>query len=337
MDNLPVPPAVLDAAIAWQLRGGEGARRPADTQALNDWLAAHPDHARAWRQLGEIHHQLSAAGGPSARTAVLRRTRAPARAVRAALGVALAVTCGAAMLNHFQPVSQLLADHHTGTGERRTIVLADQTVLHLNTRSAVDIAFNKDMREVRLRAGEVAVETSHANPAEQRPLVVVTEDGSLRALGTRFVVRRWARGESATSKDGGTEVTVLQSAVAARPARCAITPVELCTSERIVPNGQALRLHGGQMESITARTDADEWKDGMLVVDNQPLAEVVATLARHRPGHLGVDPAIAGLRVTGTLPLADTDQALLALTAAVPVDVAYITRWWVTLQPRMSK
>lgn len=65
--------------------------------------------------------------------------------------------------------------------------------------------------------------------------------------------------------------------------------------------------------------------------------DVVATLARHRPGHLGVDPAIAGLRVTGTLPLADTDQALLALTAAVPVDVAYTTRWWVMLQPRAAK
>ena len=34
--------------------------------------------------------------------------------------------------------------------------------------------------------------------------------------------------------------------------------------------------------------------------------EVVATLARHRPVH--------------------TDRALLALTAAVPVEVAYITR-----------
>jgi transmembrane sensor len=40
--------------------------------------------------------------------------------------------------------------------------------------------------------------------------------------------------------------------------------------------------------------------------------------------------------VTGTLPLADTDQALLALTAAVPVDVVWTTRWWVTLKPRAA-
>ena len=77
-------------------------------------------------------------------------------------------------------------------------------------------------------------------------------------------------------------------------------------------------------------------KDGMLVVNNQPLGEVVAMLARHRVGHLGVDPRVAGLRVTGTLPLADTDQALLALTAAVPVEVVWTTRWWVMLKPRAA-
>ncbi|MNT94542.1 fec operon regulator FecR [compost metagenome] len=59
-------------------------------------------------------------------------------------------------------------------------------------------------------------------------------------------------------------------------------------------------------------------------------------LARHRVGHLGVDPRVAGLRVTGTLPLADTDQALLALTAAVPVEVVWTTRWWVMLKPRAA-
>ncbi len=338
---LPVPPAVLDAAIAWQLRWGESACTPADTQALNDWLAAHPDHARAWRQLGEIHQQLWAVAGPSARVAVLRRTRAPAHGARTALGV-LAISCAVAMLNDFQPVGQLLADHRTATGERRTIVLPDQTVLHLNTRSAVDVVYSKDQRAIHLRTGEVAVETSHADPAEQRPLVVLTEDGSLRALGTRFVVRRWPLGHAPGSDgaQGGaaprTEVAVTQSAVAARPATCAVSASEPCAAERIVPTGQGARLANGRVDPWAAPPDVDAWKDGMLVVDNQPLDEVVATLARYRVGHLGVDPRVAGLRVTGALPLADTDQALMALTAAVPVDVVWTTRWWVTLKPRAA-
>ncbi|WP_311221503.1 MULTISPECIES: FecR domain-containing protein [unclassified Acidovorax] len=336
-DDRPVPPAVLNAAIAWQLQQGDGSATPASTQAFNDWLAAHPDHVRAWRQLGEIDRQLSAVGGRATRAAVLRRTRQPVPAAGALLGLVLVIACGGAVLNRFQPVGQLLADHRAGTGERRTIVLPDQTVLHLNTRSAVDIAFGKDLREVRLRAGEVAVETRHADAAEQRPFVVVTEDGSLRALGTRFVVRRWNPVDGAAGQGGVTDLTVTQSAVAARPATCAAAPTQPCAAERIVSAGQGARLQRGQIEAMAALPDADAWKDGMLVVDNQPLADVVAALARHRPGHLGVDPAVAGLRVTGTLPLADTDQALLALTAAVPVEVAYTTRWWVTLQPRAAK
>jgi len=157
VDDRPVSSAVLDAAIAWQLRQGEGLATPSDERALSDWLAAHRDHARAWRQLGDIDRQLGAVGGQAARAAVLRRTRSPIHVAGAVLGLALAVACGAAVLNRFQPVGDLLADHRTGTGERRTVVLPDQTVLHLNTRSAVDIAFGKDLREVRLRAGEVAV------------------------------------------------------------------------------------------------------------------------------------------------------------------------------------
>lgn len=344
-DDHPVPPAVLEAAIGWQLRQGEGDNSPADAQALADWLAAHPDHARAWRQLGDIDQHLArAAAGPGARAALLLppRQRRPARVAGAVLGLALAVACGVLVLDRYQPVGQLLADHRTATGERRTIVLPDQTVLHLNTRSAVDVVFSQDQRAIHLRAGEVAVETSHADPAERRPFVVLTEDGSLRALGTRFTVRRWPQAH-ATGTDGAqgrgapaTEVAVTQSAVAARPASCAAAASEPCAAERIVSAGQGARLEGGRVDPWAAPPDADAWKDGMLVVDNQPLGEVVAMLARHRVGHLGVDPRVAGLRVTGTLPLADTDQALLALTAAVPAEVVWTTRWWVMLKPRAA-
>ena len=34
-----------------------------------------------------------------------------------------------------------------------------------------------------------------------------------------------------------------------------------------------------------------------------------------------VDPAVAGLRISGTYPLADTDRALVAMARALPVRV----------------
>ncbi len=336
----PVPAEVLDAAIAWQLRLEDDP--PIDVaQAWREWLAAHADHMRAWRQIGQIGQQWGAlaqlAPGPAAKAALLGPKRGGRlRAAGTALGLAAATLLGLAVLDRFQPVDQLLADYRTGTGERRTIVLPDQTMLHLNTRSAVDLAFDENLRAVRLREGEIIVETRHADAQERRPFVVVTPDGSLRALGTVFTVRRLDGQDG--EEGGGTQLTVTQSAVAARPTGCAIAPTEPCAGERIVPEGQTARLRDSRVDTPEAAApDADAWKDGMLVVENQSLAEVVATLARHRPGRLAVDPRVAHLRVTGTLPLADTDQALLALTAAVPVEVAYATWWWVTLRPRVSE
>ena len=338
LDDAPVPARVLDEAIAWQLRmGNNGSDSGVDADALQHWLNAHPDHARAWRQLhllgAELDAGLAAARGPAARQALARSaaSRTPGkRRAAAVLALAVVAAVGWGVLGRYQPAAHLLADHRTGTGERRAVTLPDGSVLHLDTRSAVDVAFDATRRAVVLRAGQVAVETAHAS-AEQRPFVVLTGSGSLRALGTRFTVQTVEdEGQGAASR-----VTVTQSAVAARPAGCAADPAEPCAGERIVQSGQTALLHGGRVDlPEPAPPEPDAWKDGMLVVENQPLADVAAQLARYRPGRLAVDPRVAHLRVTGTLPLADTDQALLALTAAVPVEVAYVTRWWVTLEPR---
>ena len=328
----PVPDRVLDAAIAWQLRIGSGEADAADTIALRRWLERHPDHARAWRQLGEIDAQLAPARSAAVRASLVRRP-APRRWKPAASVLAIAAMVGlcAAALDRFQPLGTLTADLRTATGERRTVVLPDRTVLHLDTRSAVDLAFDAERRAIVLRRGTIAIETRHADATEQRPFVVPTPEGSLRALGTRFGVRRIDRDDV----DGATQLTVTQSAVAARPATCPADPATACAAERIVRQGETLQLRPDAVGvPMPARADVDAWTDGMLVVDNQTLAEVAAEIARYRPGRLDVDPRVAGLRVTGTLPLADTDKALLALTAALPVELASTTRWWTRIEPR---
>jgi transmembrane sensor len=329
--SLPVSAAVLDAAIGWQLRMGSGEAGARDAEGLRRWLDAHADHRRAWAQLGELDAQLAPARSEAVRSALVRRGAARRwKQSAGVLGLLAALLLGLGAVDRFEPLATLSADYRTGTGERLTVVLPDRSVLHLDTRSAVDLAFDGNRRAIVLRAGEIAIETAHGDAAEQRPFVVLTPEGSLRALGTRFVVRRLGDG-------AGTRLTVTQSAVAARPATCAADPAQACEGERIVQQGQSLELRAdGAGTPGPARPDTDAWKDGMLVVDDQPLAEVVAELARYRPGHLAVDPRVAGLRVTGTLPLDDTDKALLALTAAVPVELVGGTRWWQRIEPRQA-
>ena len=73
--------------------------------------------------------------------------------------------------------------------------------------------------------------------------------------------------------------------------------------------------------------------DGLLEVRNQALAEGLDALRAYRSGVLRVDPAVAGLRVSGLFRLDDSDQALDALARTLPIRVARRTDLWVSVGP----
>jgi transmembrane sensor len=312
-NSRPVSAQVLDAAIAWQLSLDSASAL--EREEFAKWHAAHEEHARAWRQLGMLDQRFSVASGP-ARSALLQSREGIRRRVRklgngmasvvAVLGMALFVS------ERYLPVEYWLADQRTATGEQRTIRLADGTLINLNTHSALDVRFDAKQRRVVLQEGEILIETGHGDP---RPFIVETRDGSMRALGTRFLVKR---------EDEGTRLSVLQSAVAAHP--------ESSAEERILHEGeQVLMRADGLGPNLAVNLGADAWTRGMLVVDNARLEDLVKEIGRYRPGHLGVTPEVADLRITGSFPLRDTDLALNALLPTLPVQIEQHTQWWVTV------
>lgn len=321
-EDAPVSPQVLEQAIDWQLRLGSGEAAPAEWRRLRQWLAADASHARAWAQLAALDAALLPAAEGSVRRLLVAPRRQRRRRAATALGV---VFCAGllALLPRQHPA--LFADHRTVAGERRSLTLPDRSALVLNSGTAIDVAFDARQRLIRLIAGEIHVETGHA-AGESRAFVVETGEGSFRALGTRFSVRRLA--------SGGTRVTVFESAVLARPATCSAAPATPCADERRLAAGRSLLMMDRPGEITAAAVAADAWTGGMFVAENLPLAVVVAELGRHRRGVLRVDPAVAALRVTGTFALDDTDLALDTLVAALPVRRQQLTRYWVTLAPR---
>ncbi|MCX4219194.1 MULTISPECIES: FecR family protein [Pseudomonas] len=309
----PVPAHVLDAAIAWQLTLDSST--PLEREEFAKWHAANEEHARAWRQLGMLDQRLSVANGP-ARSALLQSREGIRRRVRK-LGSGLAsvvAVIGLALFagERYLPLDYWLADQRTATGEQRTVRLADGTVLNLNTHSAVDVRFNEKQRLIVLQEGEILVETGHG---DARPFIVETAEGSMRALGTRFLVKR---------EDAGTRLSVLQSAVAAHP--------QSDPKEQILREGQQVLIRHNGLDSVLAlNPGADAWTRGMLVVDNARLEDLVHELGRYRRGHLGIAPDVADLRITGSFPLHDTDKALNALLPSLPVQIEQHTPWWVTV------
>ncbi len=318
---------VRKEAIAWYAQLCSGEATPADHEAWRRWHRAHAEHRRAWEKLEAMQATLQRVPGHIAASTL--RAAGAARTDRRRLlrGVALVASGGALGYLSWQVADggggwpALLADHRTGTGEQRSIDLADGSSLLLNTRSAVDVVFDGTRRLIRLREGELLAETArHRMPGshDARPFMVETAQGSILALGTRFTVR---------SEGGITRVTVLDDAVEVRAANA---------PER------ALRLQAGQQVDIgsdgvgvpqAADAASAAWAQGSLVVNDWTLQEVVAELARYRRGRLACDPAVANLKVSGAFPIHDTDRALSVIARSFPVRVASLTRYWVSLVP----
>ncbi|TWC16427.1 FecR family protein [Pseudomonas sp. SJZ085] len=314
----PVSVSVLDAAIAWQLSLDSGSDSAQEREAFARWHAADEEHARAWRQLSMLDQRFGVANGPAraallqSRVSIRRRIRKVGSSLASIVAViGLALFAG----ERYLPLGYWLADQRTATGEQRILRLADGTLINLNTHSALDVRFDDRQRRIVLQEGEILVETGHNDP---RPFIVETREGSLRALGTRFLVKR---------EDHGTHLSVLKSAVAAHP--------QATEQEQILHEGQQVLMHrDGLGPALALSPGADAWTRGMLVVDNARLEDLVQELGRYRRGYLGVEPKVADLRITGSFPLHDTDLALSALLPTLPVQIEHHTRWWVVVGPR---
>ncbi|MCA1323449.1 FecR domain-containing protein [Herbaspirillum sp. alder98] len=315
------PELVKKEAVRWYVHLCSGEASQADIQALQQWRDAHADNQQAWARFEAL--RLSFEGMPVkvAAGTLEVASRERRRALRGAIAVLAVGATGVASYQFYVSGAMTpaiwLADYRSRVGEQRRIMLADGSLLILNTDSAVDVVFDERQRLIRLHAGEILVETSShrgsAAGADARPLSVMTRDGQVRALGTRFTVRRF---------DDRSEVAVIDQAVE-------VTPQRSPGQRQVVTGGQRMAFNGERSFAVTSGEAQDDWTSGSLVVNDWRLGEVIAELARYRNGHMQCDPAVADIRVSGAFPVTDTDRALAVLVRSFPLRVTFLTRWWV--------
>lgn len=319
-DNAAIAPDVARAAAHWLTLMHSGEASAQDKIDCDHWRAADPEHERAWRRAETLQHQLGLLPTELGMAALNRRGE-ERRKVLKILSLLIAAPTAAYLL-HSQP--RWTSDYHTATGERKQVTLADGTRLALNTDSLVDIRFSAEQRLIRLRQGEILVDSGtdpDYSARHHRPLRVITAQGHLEALGTRFSVKSLER-------DIITHLSVFEGAVRITPA-----------------NGDTLVVQGGQQArfsraAISPLAIADEressWTNGLLLADDMRFGDFIAELARYRNGVLRCDERAAELRINGAFRLDNTDAIIRALPATLPVEVSYLTRYWVSISYRES-
>jgi len=318
-----LPEAVVHQVLEWLIGGWSGEVEGDYVSRLGAWRSADPRHEQAWQQVQQLDGRLAALPRRLASQSLRATERGISR--RNLLLSAAAITLAAGTLPavyRSSSVQTRLADLRTGRGEMREFTLADGTRITLNTASAVDVRFNESSRRLRLLKGEIHVASAPdplaGKAAPPRPLVVGTVDGEVRPVGTRFIVRR---------NGSDTAVSVLEGAVDISTTRGTDSVLRL-------PAGQGAVLSSGGIRRRSGSNAAADWLNGRLVVAQMPLDEFLAEVGRYRPGVLRCDADIAGLKVSGSFSVTDTDRTLRVLEQVLPVRIALVTPYWVSVTSR---
>lgn len=306
--------AVLHEAANWYLDLQEAPNNASVHAAHQCWLAAEAAHRQAWLRLEKLQSKIAILPAGLAKPA-LSASDSKRRESLKMLGLLLMTGSIASLTWRSTTLRSLRAEQRTATGEQRNVRLDDGSTLQLNSATALNVDYGKQLREICLLQGEILVQT--AADQQARPFIVHTKQGSIRALGTRFLVR--TEGERS-------HVQVLQHAVEIRTADS--------QQPRRVEAGQQLWFSASTAQAVEPlESHADAWTKGMLVVSNWPLPRFIAELARYRPGVLRCDPALSDRRISGAFQLADTDAILANLSTTLALRVNRLSDYWVRVEP----
>jgi transmembrane sensor len=347
-----VQATIAEQATEWFIANDEGPLDAEDSAALVAWLKASPRHVEEFLGVAVIARDLSAASADPEHSveSLVARARADddgrvqpfwprvfaavsdvpvrrwqtAAATVAALGLA---TLGLLLLWHLRPIpgqvsqADVTALHfETRHGEQQTHRLADNSVLHLNTDTAVTIRYSKTERRVLVASGQAGFEIAHD---AGRPFRVIAGPAEAIDLGTKFDVRL---------SNNSTVVTVVEG-------RVAVGPAEIMESGRMSSNqlppvklvelgpDQQITVSKGEWPATATTVDAKRttaWLHRQIAFEHEPLERVAAEFNRYAAKPVEITtPELKKLEITGTFSIDDSEEfvAFLRSLDGVQVDV----------------
>lgn len=227
-----------------------------------------------------------------------RRSRQarPARKVRR---LALAVGLLSAALVWSLDPAYRQETYASPAGARQKVMLADGTQVDLDVDSRITVVWHLRTRQVELQTGRALFSVSRA---WVRPFEVTADTIRVRVLGTQFDVRH---------QDREVEVKVAEGRVSVGDG--SVTR-QLVAGQRIA--GQAGRLGGVEAVSPAAVL---AWREGRLLFDKTPLAEVLADLQPYAGQRLRAVGPARGMTVSGVADSARAADFVAMLPEIVPV------------------
>lgn len=305
-----LPPDVIATAAEWFARLQEEDLCEQDFIEWQRWMAAHPDHQRAYRDMEETWRLIGEAPVPRARP----QSGFVPRALAAMFVLVTVVAVAWFAMHEWTRVDAIVA---TATAEQRSIRLEDGTRVMLGAESELQHRIDTTSRRVRLLKGEAFFQVAH-DPT--RPFVVSAGGNEIRALGTAFNVLNGADRVVVTVAEGKVQVERAPSsraALADSPERADESPVLLVAGERAASDTSGIR----KLAAIEANTTAT-WRVGRLEYLGEPLRHVLEDVARYTDRELVLaDDSLGTLGYTGTVFTDHIDEWLEGVAGVLPIEV----------------
>jgi transmembrane sensor len=331
--------AALEAA-EWMLRLQDPKVTRSERAEYVEWLRESPLHVAEMLRVSHVHTELSdfpfwseiaplEVASPGASVLELPGVRIPpsreSRRVRGlrfrpyltALAAAIAIL-GVALAYFGDFRYETL---NTGPGERRTLTLADGSVVGISPETTLRVHFTRNERYVRLSRGEALFRVAKD---AAKPFVVETNRTRVRAVGTAFGVEHRDDSVIVTVEEGRVAVTQAPTEPSSTVAPTRPAPeISLDADQQIiVPPGGSL----GPVHKVDSRRQL-AWADGHLVFDHESVAEVVQQFNRFNRIQIKVlDPQVATRRVSAVFNVQDPEAFVTFLESVANVRVTHPAR-----------
>ncbi len=220
--------------------------------------------------------------------------------------------------------------YETARGEQRRVVMADGSVIDMNTQSEIVVRLSDEERQVELVKGEALFKVAK-DP--DRPFIVTSGLAVVRALGTQFNVYQRADQVLVTVLEGRVAVENMERTAESLPAAAAnlpVPPVEL------VAGDQAEVIATAPIRKLAANAERTvAWTKRRLIFENQELFEIVAEFNRYNKRQLVIqDSELGAERISGVFD-ADQPDALVRFLARNPqIETVELNKFKLLIQRR---
>lgn len=275
--------SIEEQAADWVLREAADGEDPSVQHDRDQWLEQSMLHRVAYWRLKDAWRRAD-------RLAALRTDKGPLRRhPRLRGGMLAAAVLSVSFLSlsfwWFEANRNAL---ETPVGGRKTVALADGSIIELNTNTKVRISDNGKKRHVDLDKGEAFFQVRH-DP--KHPFIVIAGNRRIVDLGTKFSVRV-----------DGDDVSVMVQEGRVRVEN--ITHPHLSAPVDLRPNAELIASADTTMLTQLSPKRVDQtlgWRSGMLIFDDETLSDVVAEFNRYNDKKMEIsDGEIANTKIAGS-------------------------------------